>query len=218
MSVDKFGRYSKRVDGVSKRGPPGQGFLLTSDGNFDLTNKRLKNLNKPEDKYDAVNKIYIEEHVERKISNFYLNNISKINSEMKQLKENVNSMSSRISSVNNNLFKKIDDLERKFKDENQKHLKNNKEIENNRNLMLQSIRNDVEHMNERLNKYNKDLNDNFKTFDTAHKYYDKEIKHINKYVVDSKKAFENTTQILDNILKKSKIDDIPSLQKNLQTL
>lgn len=53
MSVDVFGRNLKR--GESSRGPPGIGFKITVDGQYDLENKRLCNLAAPNNLNEAVN-------------------------------------------------------------------------------------------------------------------------------------------------------------------
>ena len=44
-----------------QRGPPGIGFkYLDGSGNFDIGKKRLTNVAKPEEKFDAVNKYYFD--------------------------------------------------------------------------------------------------------------------------------------------------------------
>lgn len=43
MSIDIFGRQSKKLV-QSVRGPPGDGFKRTSDGHYDINNKRLCNI------------------------------------------------------------------------------------------------------------------------------------------------------------------------------
>ena len=53
MSVDVFGRNLKRKEG--HRGPPGIGYKLTKDGQYDVENKRLCNLATAEQSNDAVN-------------------------------------------------------------------------------------------------------------------------------------------------------------------
>lgn len=58
MSVDKFGRTYSGNSG--KRGPPGEGFSLTDDGNYDIRNKVLRNLANPTKKDDAVNLNYLQ--------------------------------------------------------------------------------------------------------------------------------------------------------------
>ena len=58
MSVDKFGRHEDSVRRVV-RGPPGEGFFVTSDGNYDLKNKRLEQLADPASPLDAVSVRYL---------------------------------------------------------------------------------------------------------------------------------------------------------------
>lgn len=56
MSVDKFGRHTESVklQQVAK-GPPGEGFKLTPDGDYDIQEKFLKNVPDAVDETDAVN-------------------------------------------------------------------------------------------------------------------------------------------------------------------
>lgn len=53
MSVDVFGRNLERSGG--SRGPPGVGFKVTSDGQYDIEEKRLRNVASPQTSHDAVN-------------------------------------------------------------------------------------------------------------------------------------------------------------------
>lgn len=55
MSVDKFGRHSDHVKTKGTRGPPGAGFKLTSDGNYDIDTKLLCNVQDANVDGDAVN-------------------------------------------------------------------------------------------------------------------------------------------------------------------
>lgn len=62
MVIDKFGR-----SGESERstpGPPGIGFFLTSDGNYDMQFKRLVNINNPTHVKDAATKEYIDDEID----------------------------------------------------------------------------------------------------------------------------------------------------------
>ena len=52
MTIDKFGRHSSRE---RLRGPKGEGFKLTSGGNYDMENKTLCNVANPLNLKDAVN-------------------------------------------------------------------------------------------------------------------------------------------------------------------
>lgn len=54
MSVDVFGRNLEQRGGGS-RGPPGVGFKLTSEGDYDLDNKKLCNIANATRMDDAVN-------------------------------------------------------------------------------------------------------------------------------------------------------------------
>ena len=56
MSVDKFGRTSAEE---GSRGPPGEGFSLTEDGNYDIQGKALRNVASPAQRGDAVNLDFI---------------------------------------------------------------------------------------------------------------------------------------------------------------
>ena len=43
-----------------QRGPPGVGFALTDDGNYDIKNKKLTNVDEGVDNYDVINKHQME--------------------------------------------------------------------------------------------------------------------------------------------------------------
>lgn len=58
MSVDKFGRYSSSNNSPTAqglRGPKGEGFTLTSSGDYDIQFKRICNVGLPTENGDAVN-------------------------------------------------------------------------------------------------------------------------------------------------------------------
>lgn len=62
MSVDKFGRHEdsfllKNITG--SKGPPGEGFNLTKDGDYDMKNKRLRHVGDPRLLDDAISLKYI---------------------------------------------------------------------------------------------------------------------------------------------------------------
>jgi hypothetical protein len=48
----------RNKDIISEKGEPGIGFKLTHDNNYDMDNKRLVNVGKPEEVKDTVNKEY----------------------------------------------------------------------------------------------------------------------------------------------------------------
>lgn len=57
MSVDKFGRHTERTE--ARKGPKGDGFELTSEGDFDIKAKRLRHVKDPAESADAVNLNYL---------------------------------------------------------------------------------------------------------------------------------------------------------------
>ena len=62
MVVDKFGRGSSSSR-TPLRGLPGAGFKLTAEGNFDISNKLLRNVATALDTCDAVNKKLLDENI-----------------------------------------------------------------------------------------------------------------------------------------------------------
>lgn len=64
MSVDKFGRNLKplfKTKGVA--GPPGLGFKLLPSGDYDMENKRLNNVGRPEEAHQATSKEYVDDQI-----------------------------------------------------------------------------------------------------------------------------------------------------------
>lgn len=55
MSVDKFGRHSAGNKSKNLRGPKGEGFAFTPDGNYDIKGKKLSNVADASDEKDAIN-------------------------------------------------------------------------------------------------------------------------------------------------------------------
>lgn len=62
-SIDKFGRSKSVCSSIKNRGPPGIGFRMTTDNQFNIEGRRLCNVSEPINKFDAVNKSYIDEVV-----------------------------------------------------------------------------------------------------------------------------------------------------------
>lgn len=68
-TIDKFGRRRRGTSkSIIQRGPPGVGFELTSDGHFDIQNKRLKRMGDPRDSQDGATRNYVE----TRIANYHL--------------------------------------------------------------------------------------------------------------------------------------------------
>jgi len=73
MNVDKFGRYSYTGMTIDKfgrhtakerlKGPKGEGFKLTEDGNYDMENKRLVNVSDPIQETDCANLKTVQTHL-----------------------------------------------------------------------------------------------------------------------------------------------------------
>lgn len=64
MPIDKFGRSQISISGNKTklfRGPKGEGFNLTTDGNFDINGKKLCNVSNPTDPNDAVTLNYLQQ-------------------------------------------------------------------------------------------------------------------------------------------------------------
>jgi len=55
MSIDVFGRVLTHKTSAGARGPPGEGFQRTPQGDFDISHKRLCNVATPQEDLDAVN-------------------------------------------------------------------------------------------------------------------------------------------------------------------
>ena len=55
MSSNVFGRVLKHKTSSGARGPPGEGFQRTPQGDFDISHKRLCNVATPQEDLDAVN-------------------------------------------------------------------------------------------------------------------------------------------------------------------
>ena len=69
MSVNKFGQYSGGAKAL--RGPKGEGFSLTDDGHYDMQNKLLRNVARPEADLDAVNRKYLAIHTPYPTNSFW---------------------------------------------------------------------------------------------------------------------------------------------------
>ena len=99
MSVDVFGRTLFRAREVHQ-GPPGIGFNLTDDGNFDLENHKLCNVACAIDLTDAVNlknlKFFEEKfnesllNLEKKFNESLVDLEKKFKSELNGLKTTIN--------------------------------------------------------------------------------------------------------------------------------
>lgn len=92
MSVDKFGRFNSLSNKIAQGpvGPPGQhgqGFFVTSSGDYNIQGKRLFNLKEAVENKDAVTKIYVDSEIQKlkEAINDLVNSISKTNLEVKRV-------------------------------------------------------------------------------------------------------------------------------------
>lgn len=84
MSVDIFGRGSgEHSQGL--RGPPGKGFKLTADEQYDIERKRLCNVAEPINSGDAVNLTRLH-----KVDEFLRSDLFKLESKIQALTERFN--------------------------------------------------------------------------------------------------------------------------------
>ena len=57
-----FNEHSNNTFAKGIQGAPGVGFNLTSDGDYDMINKKLKNVGAPSDNTDAATKKYVDDN------------------------------------------------------------------------------------------------------------------------------------------------------------
>lgn len=96
MSVDKFGHFSSYKKEVLKKDVPKWfGFSLDKDKNLDFQNKRLKNVRRPIEETDAVNKAFLFAQIynEQKILKNGINiEIIRVRDELSQVKAQIKSI------------------------------------------------------------------------------------------------------------------------------
>jgi len=90
MSVDIFGRALKKKKNEAARGPPGVGYKLTSDGQFDTEDRRLCNLAAPLEPNDAVNL--------QTLKNFVSSELQSLDELTKRLKSDLDTLNLLIDS------------------------------------------------------------------------------------------------------------------------
>jgi hypothetical protein len=107
MSVNIFGYRFKSKDAstVVLRGPAGIGFkYLDNEGNFDIQNKRLANIARPDDENDAVSLRYVNELMDN-IKTLLIHKMDDVNSSSNQNIINVKTeLINKISQLTDNIF------------------------------------------------------------------------------------------------------------------
>lgn len=69
MSIDVFGRQLKETKGT--RGPPGIGYKLTTEGHYDIDDKKICNVAAPTLSKDAVNLDTLQRIIQMEIRGIY---------------------------------------------------------------------------------------------------------------------------------------------------
>lgn len=101
MSVDVFGRQLTHSKDL--RGPPGVGYKLTADGQYDVESKRLCNIADPQLPNDAVNYTTLKNLIDSEIYNTV--------SDMRKLLEHIESSIQMLKSENDDERKSLNNVE-----------------------------------------------------------------------------------------------------------
>lgn len=88
MSVDVFGRSLKNGVEVLK-GLPGQGFILTGSGNYDIRDKRLCNVGEAVDANDAVNLDLLKVHMQNVKQEFVIKHFNIMMEQLNELEDQI---------------------------------------------------------------------------------------------------------------------------------
>lgn len=96
MSIDIFGRSLKNGVGVSgPPGPRGQGFKITTDGQYDIENRRLCNVDNPISVNDAATVQFVQKELSVMYNSFMTEQsevISHLHSQVVMLETSFNSL------------------------------------------------------------------------------------------------------------------------------
>lgn len=125
MNVNKFGQTklaAAKNFNSSLRGPPGVGFKLTQDGNYDVDNKRILNIEQlPIAKNEVASKLYVDLlidslkkewiNLENHIKDHFGKFENSINEDLKNFDTKYNSL---IQSIQDTVVKSVNELQLKF--------------------------------------------------------------------------------------------------------
>lgn len=103
-TIDKFGRKGKQKEAIQIRGPPGVGYKLASNGNYDIQGKTLTNVANPTNASDVAT----QEYVLKEIHELRLQITNIINKEIMH----------HFHDITSNLDKRIENLEKPIKKSN----------------------------------------------------------------------------------------------------
>lgn len=124
MALDKFGRSGSTSKGPV--GPPGIGFKLSVNGEYDMNGKRLINLKNPSLDMDAVTKKYVDDQIfsELKAISETLNYLSHDNSKMRKIilinENSIANLKQKLEDIAN-LNQKLEDLTKQIRDHKSEH-------------------------------------------------------------------------------------------------
>lgn len=114
MPIDKFGRY---LGEYGRRGPRGEGFNLTEEGNYDMQQKRICNLAKAQEEDDAVSLGDLRQYcLTLDDKNFFVKKmdelIVKVTENIKQITETVVSLHENITKIQETYDKRLNELDK----------------------------------------------------------------------------------------------------------
>ncbi len=117
--MNKFGQtkpiVKKSSGGTFQRGPPGVGFKLTVDGNYDMGNKRLLNIDHlPRENNEVASKIYVDilnESMKDEWVEFEEQCKVKLENLKQELLDYDTHYKSMLNSIHNSLSKNVKDLQ-----------------------------------------------------------------------------------------------------------
>lgn len=101
MSIDVFGRQLVHAD--APRGPPGLGFKLTSDGNFDLENRKLCNVDNATEQDDAVNLKSVKKMINQEAEKIVQELESVVNDKIINIEAEFSRINSKLSDIQEKL-------------------------------------------------------------------------------------------------------------------
>ena len=137
MVLNKFGQSDTAAATSSSsaltRGPRGIGFKFTSEGDYDIENKRLKLVREPLDHTDAVNKQYLDEAIAtyskdltskltdlEKFKSIAETQLSKGGQTVNTLEEHINKLNEKIDDDGDRCRRLEDSVKTKFEELNKK--------------------------------------------------------------------------------------------------
>lgn len=107
-TIDKFGRSSRRGSKpVIIRGLPGVGFKLTSDKQYDIEGRRLKNIGEATDDLDAVTRKYVEGRLDAVVENVVKGMHQVGDSLFTRVRTTINTNNKSLKDENNALIEKV---------------------------------------------------------------------------------------------------------------